>query len=174
MIDVVWNTRADAQLLCSGETETGMSRLSLSDSDKEARDWFHRTTTDLGCKVHVDAMGNHFAVRPGLNNDAPPTYAGSHLDTQPTGGRYDGILGVTAAVEMLKVLNDNWIETNCPVGVVNWTNEEGARFPKSMVCLIREFCPRTGHALTSFPLCRSHQVSGPALFPSHKPTTSNP
>lgn len=109
-----------------------MSRLSLSDSDKTARDWFHETTTSLGCKVHTDAMGNQFAIRPGLN-DGHPTYAGSHLDTQPTGGRYDGILGVQAGVEMLKVLNDNWVETHYPVGVVNWTNEEGARFPKSMV-----------------------------------------
>lgn len=98
-----------------------MSRLSLSDADKEARDWFVATTKDLGCKTTVDAMGNIFAVRPGLNNDAPPTFAGSHLDTQPTGGRYDGILGVTAAVEMLKVLNENWVETEHPVGVVNWT-----------------------------------------------------
>ncbi|KAK1086391.1 hypothetical protein LTR48_003633, partial [Friedmanniomyces endolithicus] len=114
------------------KTEIGMSRLSLSDTDKQARDWFHKTTTALGCKVHVDAMGNQFAVRPGLDNEAPPTYAGSHLDTQPTGGRYDGILGVTAAVEMLRVLNDNWVETAYPVGVVNWTNEEGARFPMSM------------------------------------------
>ncbi|KAK3112284.1 hypothetical protein LTR53_011615 [Teratosphaeriaceae sp. CCFEE 6253] len=105
-----------------------MSRLSLSDTDKQARDWFHETTTALGCKVHVDAMGNQFAIRPGLSNDAPPTYAGSHLDTQPTGGRYDGILGVTAAVEMLRVLNDNWVETAYPVGVVNWTNEA----PRSM------------------------------------------
>jgi acetylornithine deacetylase/succinyl-diaminopimelate desuccinylase-like protein len=98
-----------------------MSRLALSDTDKQARDWFVQTTEDLGCKVTVDAMGNIFAVRPGLNNDAPPTFAGSHLDTQPTGGRYDGILGVHAGVEMLKVLNDNWVETQCPIGVVNWT-----------------------------------------------------
>ena len=69
----------------------------------------------------VDAMGNIFAVRSGIRNDAPPTFAGSHLDTQPSGGRYDGILGVTAAVEMLKVLNENWVETEYPVGVVNWT-----------------------------------------------------
>lgn len=110
-----------------------MSRLSLSDTDKQARDWFTATTESLGCKVHVDEMGNQFAIRPGLNNDAPPTYAGSHLDTQPAGGRYDGILGVTAAIEMLRTLNDNWIETSYPVGVVNWTNEEGARFPMSMV-----------------------------------------
>jgi hydantoinase/carbamoylase family amidase len=110
-----------------------MSRLALSDADKAARDWFVSTTEALGCKVSVDAMGNIFAVRPGLRNDKPPTFAGSHLDTQPTGGRYDGILGVTAGVEMLRVLQENWTETEYPVGVVNWTNEEGARFPKSMV-----------------------------------------
>lgn len=109
-----------------------MARLSLSDTDKQARDWFAEVTHSLGCKVHYDAMGNQFAVRPGLN-EGHPTYAGSHLDTQPSGGRYDGILGVTAAVEMLKTMNENWVETNFPVGVVNWTNEEGARFPKSMV-----------------------------------------
>ncbi|CAE7025502.1 N-carbamoyl-L-amino acid hydrolase [Pyrenophora teres f. teres] len=114
-------------------TETGMSRLALSDTDKAARDWFAETTKALGCEVTVDAMGNQFAVRPGLRNDKPPTYVGSHLDTQPTGGRYDGILGVTAGVEMLRVLADNWTETEYPVGVVNWTNEEGARFPMSMV-----------------------------------------
>ena len=109
-----------------------MSRLSLSDTDKQARDWFAATTELLGCKVTTDAMGNQFAIRPGLN-DGPATCAGSHLDTQPSGGRYDGILGVTAGVEMLRTLNDNWVETTYPVGVINWTNEEGARFPKSMV-----------------------------------------
>jgi len=109
-----------------------MKRLALSDDDKSARDWFVSTTEALGCKTTIDAMGNIFAIRPGLNNDKPPTFVGSHLDTQPTGGRYDGILGVTAGVEMLRVLADNWTETEYPVGVVNWTNEEGARFPKSM------------------------------------------
>lgn len=97
-----------------------MSRLALTDADKEARDWFVATTKALGCKVTVDAMGNIFAVRPGLR-EGPATFAGSHLDTQPTGGRYDGILGVTAGVEMLKVLTENWVETEFPVGVVNWT-----------------------------------------------------
>lgn len=110
-----------------------MSRLSLSNSDKEARDWFVEATQALGCHTTVDSMGNIFAIRSGLRNDKPATFVGSHLDTQPTGGRYDGILGVTAAVEMLKVLADNWVETEYPVGVVNWTNEEGARFPISMV-----------------------------------------
>ncbi|KAI4718782.1 amidase [Aureobasidium sp. EXF-10727] len=113
-------------------TETGMSRLSLSDTDKQARDWFATTTESLGCTVTVDSMGNQFAIRPGLQ-DGAPTVAGSHLDTQPTGGRYDGILGVTAGIEMLKTLHENDIITTFPVGVVNWTNEEGARFPISMV-----------------------------------------
>lgn len=116
-----------------GPTETGMSRLTLSDSDKEARDWFVATTKKLGCNVTIDKMGNIFAVRPGLDTSEPATFAGSHLDTQPTGGRYDGILGIHAGIEMLKVLNDNWVETAYSVGVVNWTNEEGARFPLSMV-----------------------------------------
>lgn len=94
----------------SKPTETGMCRLALSDDDKRARDWFVEAVKTQGCKVTIDSMGNIFAVRAGMKN-GPPTYAGSHLDTQPSGGRYDGILGVTAAVEMLKVLNDNWVET---------------------------------------------------------------
>ncbi|CAK7218204.1 hypothetical protein SBRCBS47491_003430 [Sporothrix bragantina] len=118
----------------SEPTETGMCRLALSDSDKQARDWFVQTTQELGCQTTVDSMGNIFAVRPGrISRDAPATFAGSHLDTQPTGGRYDGILGIHAGVEMLRVLQDLDIETEYPVGVVNWTNEEGARFPKSMM-----------------------------------------
>ncbi|MCJ1433143.1 hypothetical protein MMC27_002502 [Xylographa pallens] len=116
----------------STSTDTGMSRLSLSDADKQARDWFAATARELGCKVRIDAMGNTFAVRPG-RQAGRPTCAGSHLDTQPTGGRYDGILGVCAGVEMLRVLKEEAIETEFPVGVVNWTNEEGARFPISMV-----------------------------------------
>jgi acetylornithine deacetylase/succinyl-diaminopimelate desuccinylase-like protein len=94
----------------SKPTETGMSRLALSDADKKARDWFVEAVKAQGCKVTIDSMGNIFAVRAGMK-DGPPTYAGSHLDTQPSGGRYDGILGVTAAIEMLKVLNENWVET---------------------------------------------------------------
>ncbi|KIX96181.1 uncharacterized protein Z520_07959 [Fonsecaea multimorphosa CBS 102226] len=115
----------------------GLSRLALGDEDKCARDWFISTTQSLGCKTHVDQMGNIFAIRPGLSSsrslDAPTTFAGSHLDSQPSGGRFDGVLGVAAGIEMLRVLNDNWIETEGDVGVVNWTNEEGARFPVSMM-----------------------------------------
>ncbi|PNY23687.1 uncharacterized protein TCAP_06368 [Tolypocladium capitatum] len=114
-------------------TETGMARLSLDDSDKEVRDWFMETANSLGCRTFFDQMGNLFAIRSGKNNNAPPIMMGSHLDTQPTGGRYDGILGVVAGLEVLKVLNENSIETEGSVGVVNWTNEEGARFPKMAV-----------------------------------------
>lgn len=106
-----------------GEHETGMSRLALTDADKHARDWFVHTAKSLGCHVSVDAMGNTFAVRPGRRQRRgfPPTCAGSHLDTQPTGGRYDGILGVCAGLEMLRVLHEEKVETEFPVGVVNWT-----------------------------------------------------
>ncbi|KAH8585774.1 hypothetical protein B0O99DRAFT_530042 [Bisporella sp. PMI_857] len=116
----------------SASTETGMARLSLSSEDKLVRDWFVEVAKSLSCNVHIDAMGNIFAVRPGRNN-GPATFIGSHLDTQPNGGRYDGILGVLAGLEILKVLEDNKVETAFPIGVVNWTNEEGARFPTSMV-----------------------------------------
>ncbi|TAQ89124.1 hypothetical protein B7494_g2512 [Chlorociboria aeruginascens] len=119
-------------IFLSGPTDVGMSRLTLSDADKQARDWFVKTTKSLGCVVKIDAMGNIFAVRPG-KKEGPATFAGSHLDTQPTGGRYDGILGVHAGIEALKTMNDNDIETEYPTGVINWTNEEGARFPISMV-----------------------------------------
>lgn len=98
-----------------------MSRLALSDTDKQARDWFVETTKALGCDVVVDEMGNTFAVRPGRRSDVAPIYAGSHLDTQPAAGRYDGILGVLAGVEMLKMLKDHQVQTEYPIGVVNWT-----------------------------------------------------
>ncbi|KKA23044.1 Beta-alanine synthase [Rasamsonia emersonii CBS 393.64] len=117
----------------SGPTDTGMQRLALSEDDKKVRDWFVQTMKDLKCNVTVDEMGNIFAVRPGRKKDVPATFIGSHLDTQPTGGRYDGILGVLAGIEALKVMDEMGLETEGGVGVVNWTNEEGARFPISMV-----------------------------------------
>ena len=98
-----------------------MARLSLDDSDKAVRDWFVARAKTLGCQVTIDEMGNIFAVRPGKNADNPPVMMGSHLDTQPTGGRYDGILGVLAGLEVLAVLEDNQIETEGSIGVVNWT-----------------------------------------------------
>ena len=97
-----------------------MSRLALSDSDKQTRDWFVKTTKALGCTVTIDNIGNIFAVRPG-RREGPATFAGSHLDTQPSGGRYDGILGILAGIEMLSVLQEHQVETEFPIGVVNWT-----------------------------------------------------
>ena len=108
-----------------------MSRLALSDADKMARDWFVHETKSLGCDVTVDKMGNIFAFRRGRKQGFPPTCAGSHLDTQPTGGRYDGILGVCAGLEMLKVLHEQKIETYFPVGVINWTKY--ASLPASLM-----------------------------------------
>ncbi|KAI1634306.1 hydantoinase/carbamoylase family amidase [Biscogniauxia mediterranea] len=115
-------------------TQTGMARLALSDDDLRVRQWFAAETQKLGCDLKVDKMGNMFARRAGaLGSKAPMTAMGSHLDTQPRGGRYDGILGVVSAVEVLRTLHENNYKTEYDVGVVNWTNEEGARFPKSMV-----------------------------------------
>jgi len=111
----------------------GMNRLSCNDDDKLVRDWFIAETAKCRCSHKVDAMGNIFAIRPGENNDLPPIGLGSHLDTQPTGGRYDGILGVLCAMEVLRVVHEANVTTYAPLAVVNWTNEEGARFPPAML-----------------------------------------
>lgn len=113
-------------------TETGVCRLSLSDLDKQVRDWFVSETKKLGCEIKIDAVGNIFAIYPG-KNEGHPTAIGSHLDTQPTGGRYDGVYGVLAGLEVLRILKENSFVPNYPIAVVNWTNEEGARFPKSIM-----------------------------------------
>lgn len=113
-------------------TQTGVCRLALSDLDKEVRDWFVQETEKLGCQVKIDEMGNIFAIYPGKNK-GPPIGIGSHLDTQPNGGRYDGILGVLLGLEVLRTLKDNNYIPNYPIAVIDWTNEEGARFPTSMV-----------------------------------------
>lgn len=101
-----------------------MDRLSLNDDDKKVRDWLIEEVKALGCTVTVDKMGNIFAVRPGKKNEgshAKPVMMGSHLDTQPTGGRYDGILGVMASLEVIRTLHENDYETEGPVGLINWT-----------------------------------------------------
>ncbi|EFX02121.1 metallopeptidase [Grosmannia clavigera kw1407] len=111
----------------------GMNRLTGNDDDRKVREWFMAETKRCGCTVQVDAMGNIFAVRPGRNNALAPIAIGSHLDTQPTGGRYDGILGVTAGMEVLQTLEAAGVTTYAPLAVVDWTNEEGARFPPAML-----------------------------------------
>ena len=111
----------------------GIKRLTLSDDDKKVRDWFKRQCEALGCKVTVDAVGNMFALRPGRNNSLVPIAMGSHLDTQPTGGKFDGVLGVLGALEAMRTMVDLGYETNAPVMIVNWTNEEGSRFAPAML-----------------------------------------
>jgi len=113
--------------------EGGVRRLALTDLDKSVREWFVAEAKKYGCAVKIDQMGNIFAIRRGRNDDIPPIGIGSHLDTQPAGGRYDGILGVQAGLEILKVLEETDTETHAPLAVINWTNEEGARFTTGML-----------------------------------------
>jgi len=117
-----------------GATEKGgVCRLALTDLDKQARDLFVAWCEEAGCAVRVDKMGNIFARRPGRNNDLPPVMTGSHLDSQPTGGKFDGAYGVLAGLEVIRTLNDHGFETEAPVEASVWTNEEGSRFPPAMV-----------------------------------------
>ncbi|KAL4762781.1 uncharacterized protein BDW70DRAFT_166586 [Aspergillus foveolatus] len=113
--------------------ETGMARLTLNEDDARVRRWFSDEVQKLGCEVTVDQMGNMFARQQGrLGLRRPMIAIGSHLDTQPRGGRYDGILGVVGALEVLRTMKESGFRTGSDIGIVNWTNEEGARFPKSM------------------------------------------
>jgi N-carbamoyl-L-amino-acid hydrolase len=115
-----------------GTPKGGICRLTLTDLDRQVRDWFKTRAEKLGCTVTVDSMGAMFARRSG-RADVPPIAMGSHLDTQPTGGKFDGVLGVLSALEALRTLVEAGYETYAPIEVVNWTNEEGARFQPAMV-----------------------------------------
>jgi N-carbamoyl-L-amino-acid hydrolase len=117
-----------------GTAKGGIKRLTVSDEDKRVRDWFKAECEKLGCTVQVDSVGNMFATRPGKRKDLLPIAMGSHLDTQPTGGKFDGVLGVLGALEAMRTLVDMGYETNAPVMIVNWTNEEGSRFAPAMLC----------------------------------------
>lgn len=110
----------------------GNRRLALTDEDKTGRDRFVAWAREAGCTITVDAVGNIFARRAGSEPDVAPVLAGSHLDTQPTGGRYDGVFGVLSALEVVRTLNDQGVQTRRPVEVVVWTNEEGSRFQPAM------------------------------------------
>ena len=111
----------------------GCSRLALTDLDRQARDLFVTWCRKAGCAVTVDRMGNIFARRPGRRADLAPVATGSHLDTQPTGGKFDGVYGVLAGLEVIRTLNDHQVETEAPVELAMWTNEEGTRFAPAMV-----------------------------------------
>ncbi len=111
----------------------GVRRLTLSQEDKQVRDWFRKACEDAGLDVHVDALGSIFGLRRGRDTSRPPVGFGSHLDTQPTGGKYDGILGTLGALEVIRTLNNAGIETEAPLCIVDWTNEEGSRFAPAMM-----------------------------------------
>lgn len=111
----------------------GVCRLALTDLDREGRDLFARWCREAGCTIRVDPVGNIFAQRPGRDNALPPVVTGSHLDSQPTGGKFDGAYGVLAGLEVIRTLNDRGIVTEAPIEVVAWTNEEGSRFSPAMI-----------------------------------------
>lgn len=111
----------------------GCNRQALSDLDFAGRRLFEDWCVQAGCTIERDAIGNVFARRPGKNSALAPVMSGSHLDTQPTGGKFDGVYGVLAALEVVETLNDQQIETDHPIDVVVWTNEEGSRFDCAMM-----------------------------------------
>lgn len=116
-----------------GTEKGGCCRLALSDLDRQARDLFITWCEAAGCTVTIDKIGNIFARRPGRDNSLPPVMTGSHLDTVPTGGKFDGILGVLAGLEVMRSLNDLNYTTLAPLELAVWTNEEGSRFSPAMV-----------------------------------------
>ncbi|VWB34237.1 amidase [Burkholderia pseudomultivorans] len=111
----------------------GVCRLALTERDREARDLFVAWAKAIGCSVRVDAIGNIFARRAGARDDLPPVMTGSHIDTQPTGGKFDGNYGVLAGLEVLRALDDAGVRTRAPLEVAVWTNEEGSRFVPVMM-----------------------------------------
>lgn len=111
----------------------GVTRLALSEEDRQARDQLRDWAKEAGCSVRVDHMGNMFLRREGTRPELAPVITGSHVDSQPNGGRFDGIYGVLAGLEVIRTLNDRQIATERAMEVVNWTNEEGARFAPAMI-----------------------------------------
>ena len=130
--DRLWGSLMDMAKI-GATPKGGVCRLTLTDLDKQGRDLFVQWCEEAGCTVKVDQMGNIFARRPGRNNNLAPVGTGSHLDSQPTGGRFDGVYGVLAGLEVIRTLNDHGIETERPVEASVWTNEEGSRFAPAMV-----------------------------------------
>jgi beta-ureidopropionase / N-carbamoyl-L-amino-acid hydrolase len=128
----LWDSLMDTAQI-GATPKGGICRLTFTDLDRQARDWLKAQCEALGCAVTVDEVGNMFARRAGKNPNLPPIVMGSHLDTQPTGGKFDGALGVLAALEAMRTLHELGYETNAPIEIVNWTNEEGARFGPAML-----------------------------------------
>ncbi|MGB3501394.1 MAG: Zn-dependent hydrolase [Mesorhizobium sp.] len=130
--DRLWDTLMEMAKIGPG-VAGGNNRQTVTDEDGEGRHLFKRWCDAAGLEMGVDEMGTMFAMRPGTDPDALPVYVGSHLDTQPTGGKYDGVLGVLGGLEVVRTLNDLGIKTKHPIVVTNWTNEEGTRFAPAML-----------------------------------------
>ncbi|UVC11985.1 Zn-dependent hydrolase [Rhizobium sp. TH2] len=130
--DRLWDSLMDMARIGPG-IAGGNNRQTLTDFDNEGRHLFKQWCEASGMTMAVDKMGTMFATRPGTDPEALPVYVGSHLDTQPTGGKYDGVLGVLAGLEVIRSMNDLDIKTKHPIVVTNWTNEEGARFAPAML-----------------------------------------
>jgi N-carbamoyl-L-amino-acid hydrolase len=128
----LWDSLMDMAKIGPG-IAGGCNRQTLTDADGEGRHLFKRWCEAAGMTMGVDTMGNMFFTRPGTDPEALPVYMGSHLDTQPTGGKYDGVLGVLGALEVVRTMNDMGVTTRHPIVVTNWTNEEGARFAPAML-----------------------------------------
>jgi amidase, hydantoinase/carbamoylase family len=128
----LWDT-LESHGKIGGTPEGGVCREALNPEDKEGRDVFVAWCREAGLDIAFDEMGTIYASRPGRDNSLLPLAFGSHLDTQPTGGKYDGILGVLGGLEVMRALNDNNVETDRPLVLINWTNEEGSRFVPSMM-----------------------------------------
>ncbi len=130
--DRLWDTIHEMAEIGPG-VAGGNNRQTLTDADAEGRRLFQKWCDAAGLSMGVDELGNMFARREGTDPDALPVYVGSHLDTQPTGGRYDGVLGVLGGLEIVRTLNDLGVKTRHPIVVTNWTNEEGTRFAPAML-----------------------------------------
>jgi len=130
--DRLWNSLAEMSSFCATE-RGGVHRLALTEPDLAARAHFRALCEQAGLAVRVDEWGNMFGRREGRNGGLPPVLFGSHLDSQPMGGRYDGALGVMAGLEVMRSLNDHGVATAAPVELVNWTDEEGSRFGKALL-----------------------------------------
>ena len=131
-IDRLWKSLEDMARV--GATKAGGScRVALTDEDKAGRDLFASWVREAGCEMVVDEVGNMFARRAGQDTNAAPVMMGSHLDTQPTGGRFGGVFGVLAGLEVFRTLNDQQIQTRRPLELAVWSNEEGARFQPAMM-----------------------------------------
>ncbi len=128
----LWNTIMETARF-GGTDKGGVCRLTLSDTDRQVRDWFVKQCEAAGCNVNIDEMGSIFARRPGKADTLPPIAIGSHLDTQPSGGKFDGIAGVLCGLEVLRTLNEAGYTTTTPLELIDWTNEEGSRFTPPML-----------------------------------------